>query len=103
MLTECPRPAVVCFAIENIPRDLVPHDPLAKLINIDISVILDELLSPIDLIHILQKGFQGDYQILICGPRKELNRLDGIGLERDGRVGNNMGHQVAGRKIVVGR
>lgn len=58
LLAECPRPAVVCLAIQNIPCDFIPSDPLAKLVDIHASVIFDEFLGTVNLIHFLQKAFQ---------------------------------------------
>jgi hypothetical protein len=58
LLTEGPRPPVICLALQDVPCDLVSHDPLAELIDIHVFVILDKLLGTIDLIRFLQKVFQ---------------------------------------------
>jgi hypothetical protein len=58
LLAECPRPAVVCLAIQDIPSDFISSDPLAKLIDIHASIIFDEFLGTVDLIYFLHKAFQ---------------------------------------------
>jgi hypothetical protein len=58
LLAECPRPAIVCLAIQYVPCDLITSDLLAKLIDIHVFIIVDELFGTVDLIHFLQKAFQ---------------------------------------------
>jgi hypothetical protein len=58
LLAECPRPAIVCLAIQNISCDFISSDPLAKLIDIHASIIFAELLGTVYLVHFLHKAFQ---------------------------------------------
>lgn len=72
LLAEFTGPAVVGFAIKDIPCNLISSDSLAQLIYVNIFFVLDKVLFAIDLIHVFQKPFESTNKTFIRRTSQEL-------------------------------
>lgn len=72
LLAEFTGPAVVGFAIKNVPCNLISGDSLTQLVYVNILVVLGKILLAIDLIHVFQKPFESTDKTFIRGTSQEL-------------------------------
>jgi hypothetical protein len=66
LLTECTRPSIIGFTIQNVSCDFIPEDGLAQLVDVRIPVVLDEVVRAVDLVHLTQEAFESFHQCSIC-------------------------------------
>jgi hypothetical protein len=58
LLAKRATPAVICFPVDDIPRDLIPEDGLAQLVDILFPVLFGKIIRPIYPIDIFQEIFE---------------------------------------------
>jgi hypothetical protein len=72
LLAKFTGPAVVGFAVQDIPCYLISSNSLTQLVYVNIFVVLDKVVLAIDLIHVFQKPFESTDKTFIRRTSQEL-------------------------------
>lgn len=94
------RPAIVSLPADDIPREFVEDDSLAKLVDINDIIVLWQASPGKDSLRVKDQSLDRRGNGLVCRPGSKLNGLDEFWQHGLGRVGNEVRQPRCGGEIV---